>query len=143
MPKPILSDSLFNASDVSEAIVDTIDLGVVNTNLGVSDRGSIITSTSGFDFYYKNVYSFNGFMFVAIYIKHNGSGVTTEQIGTVTDSNYYPIVQTVFPTVSKAGDLAQAININTDGTIIVDNPVDANSDGWWSMINGFYRFGSV
>tara|TARA_Y100000004_G_scaffold195628_1_gene263169 strand:- start:2022 stop:2453 length:432 start_codon:yes stop_codon:yes gene_type:complete len=143
MPKPILSDSLFNASDVSEAIVDTIDLGVINTNLGVVDRSSIITATTGFAFYYQNVYSFNGFMFVSIYIKHDGSGVTTEQLGTITDSSFYPRVQAVFPTVSHQGDLAQAINFNTDGTIIVDNPVDAGTAGWWSMINGFYRFGSV
>jgi len=143
MPKPILSDSLYNASDVSQAIIDTIDLSVINTNLGVVDRSSIITPTSGFDFYYKNVYSFNGFMLVSIYIKHTGSGVTTEQLGTVTDSNFYPITQAVFPSVSRAGDLAQAINFNTNGTIIVDEPVDANSDGWWSMINGFYRFASV
>ena len=37
MPKPVLSDSLFNADDVATAILDEANLQVTNQNLGVTD----------------------------------------------------------------------------------------------------------
>ena len=37
MPKPVLSDSLFNADDVATAILSEANLQVANSDLGVTD----------------------------------------------------------------------------------------------------------
>ncbi len=141
MSKPILSELEYNASDVASAILSQADLSIANEELGVTDRSSLIVSTSGFDLTQKNVYSFNGFMFISLYIKHDGAGVTNETIANISDSDFYPNADHVFPVVSHQGDLALAVWFNTSGSITVSNPVDEGDAGWWGMLNGFYRFG--
>lgn len=140
MSKPILSELEYNADNVASAILSAADLSVTNEDLGVSDRSSLIVATSGFDLYYVNAYSFNGFMFVSLYIKHEGAGVATETLANISDSDFYPSTDTVFPVVSKDGDLAQAVYFKDTGAIFVDNPIDEGDVGWWAMLNGFYRF---
>tara|TARA_R100000353_G_scaffold149946_1_gene108352 strand:+ start:1924 stop:2364 length:441 start_codon:yes stop_codon:yes gene_type:complete len=145
MPKPVLSDSLFNASDVAEAIIDTIDLSVVNSNLGVVDKSSIFVASSNTQILASQVggcYSFNGFMFVNLRFEHTGSfsNNDTVSLATISDSNFYPNARTSFPTISYQGDYANIIQINTDGTIESTYTQNSGDSAWFAVINGFYRF---
>ena len=143
MPKPVLSDSLFNADDVATAVLAEANLQVTNNDLGVVDRSSIFQYKTGFGQHFDKVaYSFNGFMFISMGIIHNGSGITDgESPFEITDSDFYPIANHVFPTVSHQGDTANSLQIQSNGQVTIYSPVDSgNAGAWLGIINGFYRF---
>lgn len=142
MPKPVLSDSLFNADDVATAILSEANLSIANSLLGVTDRSSLFNTQSGWTTHNLNVYSFNGFMFFMAEFQHNGGLPTShENIWVINDSNYYPIENSYMPTISYEGDTASTIYFKTDGDIQILYPVEGGSNtNWYGIINGWYRF---
>ncbi len=145
MPKPILSELEYNASDVASAILSKADLSVTNENLGVADIESEFTVESGWAFgSNKQAYTFNGFVFLSILCTHAG-GLPShgEKIFSVS-SSYKAITATDINTISHEGDLAFRTRADTDGGFYLDNPKEGGSDNtFYVLLNGFYRFTSV
>lgn len=141
MSKPILSELEYNASDVASAILSAADLSVTNEDLGVTDRSGIFDIDAAWSASTKIAYSFNGFMFVNFAVTIGSTPSTAvDDIATINDSDFYPITEAVFPTISHQGDYALNIRIQTGGTVQVvwaSNPGDAT---WYGIINGFYRY---
>ena len=138
MPKPVLSDSLFNADDVATAVLAEANLQISNSDLGVVDRSSIFVSQTDITVYRKLAFSFMGFMFVNLEFNHpSPSG--GQNIFIINDSDYFPTVLQSWPSIGYNTDSAQSINLTTDGVMEVISPYNA-SGGWNGLINGWYRF---
>ena len=142
MPKPILSDSLFNADDVATAILNKANLEITNSQLGVTDQSSILSYATGWNdaesSVVKQLYSFNGFAFISISCLHVGTPTDGETILTITDSNYHPIKKTTFVS-SAQGDTTLYIAANTNGNITISTP-NVLGSGMSVVFNGFYRY---
>ena len=144
MPKPVLSDSLFNADDVATAVLAEANLQVTNNNLGVTDITNKFTIASGIstDVNENKAFYFMGFVFLNFGLtKQSVSNNSSFTIMTINDSNYYPATRYRTNSVSFQTDLVNAIFIQTDG-IIEANSVNlaSNSDASFRMnINCWYR----
>jgi hypothetical protein len=138
MPKPVLSDSLFNAENVAEAIVDNIDLGVLNTNLALTDVTSSFTIESGWTtLATTRAYKFNGFIFINFGCYYDSPADGTH-IFTMT-SDVTPTNEFVAPSASYQGDTAYYIAFKTDGTIELKLPNNPGSINFHTVVNAFYR----
>jgi hypothetical protein len=143
MPKPVLSDSLFNADDVATAVLAEANLQVTNQDLGVTSHGSsIATLSSGWGHQVTaNFYSFNGFMFFSFVCEHaGGSPAHAETFLTINDSDYYPIADFSCPSISYQGDNAYRIQINTSGEFKVLDPGNSGASSFYICCNAHYRF---
>lgn len=138
MSKPILSELEYNASDVASAILDKADLSVTNQDFAVTEVSSLFTAESGTTINTELTYSFNGFMFISC--SGNVSSTPSEG-GTIMtiDSGYSPVANTVFPTVSYQGDLANFIRFNTNDDVTVHSVSNVENANWFFCLNGFYR----
>jgi|TARA_A100001015_G_scaffold57707_1_gene63516 hypothetical protein len=142
MPKPILSDSLFNADDVATAILNEANLQIANSNLQVVNRTSLFSPQNGYTVptdTSSGAYSFNGFMFVNFRLEKTGSD-STSACFIITDSNFYPSVLTTMPTISHEGDRANYVEFDTNGNVNVSIPSDQGGDTFHVIINGWYRY---
>ena len=142
MPKPVLSDSLFNADDVATAILSEANLQITNQQLGVSDISSSFVNQSGFvDHQHSNrAFHFNGFVFINFNIVHNGGAPSTgETCVSITDSSYHPSSMYSFPTISYQGDYANSFYITTSGEIKISHPGNQGNSDFFMVLNGFYR----
>lgn len=138
MSKPILSELEYNASDVAAAILDKADLSVTNQDFAVTSVSSLFTAVSGTSINTQLAYSFNGFMFISC----SGNVSSTPSEGTSImsiDSGYTPIANTVFPTISYQGDLANFIRFNTNNDVTVHSVENVHNTNWFFCLNGFYR----
>ena len=144
MPKPVLSDSLFNADDVATAILQEANLQITNSVLGVTDRSSLLSYTSGWSDADSNIvpklFTFNGFAFISAMCYHSGTPGATEQFMTISDTDYAPDQTYALPTASFQGDTAQSVQITTNGEIKVYYPLNESDSGYSINFNGFYRF---
>tara|TARA_Y100001938_G_C7974352_1_gene370968 strand:- start:271 stop:699 length:429 start_codon:yes stop_codon:yes gene_type:complete len=141
MPKPVLSDSLFNANDVATAILDSAELSVTNQDFAVADRSSEFTIDSFWtSALYSNFYSFNGFMFVNFYVYRSGSGPSHGQVIYSVSSSFAPNSVYSFNTSSHEGDTAEHIKFTTNGDFEVHNPDNEGSNSYYVVVNGWYRF---
>jgi len=141
MPKPVLSDSLFNADDVATAVLQEANLQVTNSDLGVVDRTSLFSAQQGYGADGDNqAYSFNGFMFVSM-IFYNSSGASNQDtIASISNSDFYPVRKTYFNTISYQGDSAYRIRFETNGTAVVDDPNNLGTGIFYITLNGWYRY---
>lgn len=140
MPKPVLSDSLFNADDVATAVLAEANLQVANENLGVS----IITTnfysvTSGWTLETSNVWTFNSIVFFNFICRHTGTPGSSEVFLTIQDSDYHPDTAHVFNTSSFEGDTAWHVQLTTNGEFKIRDPFDTGSSGLYYIVcNGQY-----
>ena len=140
MPKPVLSDSLFNADDVATAILDNANLAVANSLFTVTDISSSIANT------YSNInqalcaYAYNGFVFINISGYNNSPPSNGTTLYTITDSDYYPDKSYYFPTIAYQGDSAMYVEITTSDLLKVVWPRNLGDTTFYVMINGFYRY---
>jgi hypothetical protein len=144
MPKPVLSDSLFNADDVATAVLAEANLQVTNNELGVSDGSSLISFASGWQLgnsnYPNQLYTFNGFGFISLYCNHSGgTPSSTDLIATISNSDYFPSVRTIMPTISYQADSATMVEIHTNGDILCISPNNLGLSTFYVTINGFYK----
>ena len=140
MPKPVLSDSLFNADDVATAIIESAELSVTNQDFAVADKTSIFTVDSNFSNARLIAYSFNGFMFLDWYLYRSGTPTTGDTLVTIGDSSFYPNQVYSFPSIGYEGDTVEHIEFGTDGVIKIKSPTNAGSSSWFTICNGWYRF---
>ena len=141
MPKPVLSDSLFNADNVATAILNQANLSVTNQDFAVSTITSEFTVSTGFNMYSDSIaYSFNGFVFLAMSFAHPGPGITTNETIFTVSNTYKAITDTFLVTSSYEGDTAYTVKAKTDGSFIIESPHDIGGSGnFYMTINGFYR----
>ena len=143
MPKPVLSDSLFNADDVATAILDSAELSVTNQDFAVTDRTSLFQKHSTNISSWNNckAYSFNGFMFLqGVLVMTNGVPSAKIDLISITDSVFFPDYKAVFTAASKEGDGSYNGIITTTGKIQVEEPVSSGDIHWRGIINCWYRF---
>ena len=141
MPKPVLSDSLFNADNVATAILNEANLQIASSDLGVVDRTSLFTPTNSYTLptlTHAGAYSFNGFMFVNFRLSRTGGAKNSCM--TISDSNFYPIEVTSMPTISHEGDRANYVEFDTSGNINISLGSDQGSSTFYVIFNGWYRF---
>ena len=141
MPKPVLSDSLFNADDVATAVLAEANLQIANSAIGVTDVSSNFVIDSAWNSWNeRGAFKFNGFVFLYLNAYYTGSDVNSDRtIFTISDSNLYPSEDTPFPTVSYQGDTASNVVIKTTGSVDLGSPLNQGSGDFYMTINGFYR----
>tara|TARA_B100001029_G_scaffold178932_1_gene186807 strand:- start:2860 stop:3288 length:429 start_codon:yes stop_codon:yes gene_type:complete len=141
MPKPVLSDSLFNASDVATAVLDNADLSVTNQDFGVVDRSDKFTHSSSYSFNFFQAYSFNGFMFISFQCVTTSSPTSGDAVSNINDSTFYPIAETVLPGIGYEGDSLNYLKIiASTGALEIYSPLPQGIVNFYITINGFYRF---
>jgi len=142
MPKPVLSDSLFNAGDVATAILSEAALEITNEQLGVTDRSSLFTiDNSNGTLTDVKAFSFNGFMFCQGFFSFSGySPSHNETLGQITDSNFYPSYEVVFSGNSYDSDSSAQGKITTAGKFQAEYPVNPGDSTWRMVFNCVYRF---
>ena len=143
MPKPVLSDSLFNAGDVATAVLNEADLQITNENLAVTNISSNFSFQNSYSEWYGfQCYAFMGFVFISFGCAKNYSNVSSgDVIASLDDSDYYPSAGMNLVTVGYQGDLAERIFIGTNGEIQVAGPINAGSDNnFYILVNGWYKY---
>ena len=142
MPKPVLSDSLFNADDVATAVLAEANLQVTNNDLGVVDRTSLFTrNTVWNEIGGPHFFSFNGFMFCNFGVVYSGGAPASHTaIYTCSDADFRPSVSYVFPTAGRDSDSAYYVYIDSSGKIAPDLPNNLGNASYYIVINGWYRF---
>ena len=141
MSKPILSELDYNASDVASAILSQADLSVTNEDFGVTDRTSLFTVGGGFSVGNKQAFSFNGFMFISASFARSSTPGGSDALLSISDSDFYPINNTVFPTVSYEGDTAEYLTVSSStGEFTVSAPENVSASAYYGVFNGWYRF---
>jgi hypothetical protein len=144
MPRPVLSETTYNSSDIATAILNQADLSVTNQDLGVIDITNKFTLESGIsgDTTNDKAFHFNGFVFMNFNLTaQNITNVTSFDIMTINDSDFYP--STVYRTnsVSFQQDSVNAILIQTNGNIQANSVyVPSGGDASFRInINCWYR----
>jgi len=144
MPKPVLSDSLFNADDVATAVLQQSNLSIANENLGVTDVSSSYSiAGNGFVMFTgENIlaFKFNGFVFMQWSIVWPDTVTDGATIITIDDPNLYSTHHIKAPAISYQGDLVSAIRCapnQPNFTIIGKNNV--GNTGLHLTGNYFYR----
>ena len=142
MPKPILSDSLFNADDVATAVLSKANLQIANNQLNVTDISSSISYETGWqtEVHDPIAWYFMGFVFININCVHTGGTPGTfEALATISDSNYRPSSDVSFPSIGYQGDSNYSIIIKSNGDICQYYPQNQGNTNQYVVFNGFYR----
>ena len=140
MPKPVLSDSLFNADDVATEILQQANLQITNNNLGVSDITSSFTTESSFTERYKTVLFFNGFVFFSGNFEYlNGPPPNTKEFIIINDTTYRPTGDFVAPTVGYQGDNANMVVIRPNGQMELHSNTNQSSSTFYFTVNFVYH----
>jgi hypothetical protein len=133
MPKPVLSDSLFNADDVATAVLAEANLQITNSQLGITNLTSVLQYQNNFEMAWSNIgdpvcYAFNGFIFLNGYVKSSNYGASPTNILYINNSSFHPSEKIVSSTISRGGDHAFMIFLDTDGYLKGNNLTDEDSD---------------
>jgi hypothetical protein len=140
MPRPVLSETTFNSSNIASAILEQADLSVTSEDLGVVDRSSVFTPDSNYSVIHKVMYSFNGFMFVSYQSYRTGTPAHQSGVMTITDSDFFPNQTYHVSTIGWQGDVAEHCSINTNGNINIHNPTNVSHEYYYVQFNCWYRF---
>jgi len=139
MPKPVLSDTSFNADDVATAILQEANLQVTNQQLGVTTVTDLLSNKiSGLAISNELVYSFNGFIFISMTFDISSPSDPTT-LATI-NSNYTPITNFFFPVVGYQGDTSNHVVFKSNNDLILSAPTNVGSSHYFGTINGFYRY---
>lgn len=143
MPKPVLSDSLFNADDVATAVLAEANLQIANSDLGVVDRAGLFSYGTGFlnNNHPIRAYSLIGFMFVNIHCYlPNATPSNNAVVITCSDSNFYSTATQSAVTLGYELDSGYSLNILTNGNITIEVPTNRGGSNFLVVANFFYRY---
>lgn len=139
MPKPVLSDSLFNANDVATAILDSAELSVTNQDFGVVNISSSITLDSNWSTAYgPYCFAFNGFVFVS-FTCYKTNAAHNDVVANIAEP-YRPTQNIPISTISKESDAALWLLFRTDGIVELNNPNNLGTNVFHVVVNGWYRY---
>jgi hypothetical protein len=145
MPKPVLSDSLFNADDVATAILNKANLQITNDQLGVTDITSSFTRQSPWTHSGEpdNVFLFMGFVFYNLGAS-TATSISNDQIVWNIATDYKPNENFLTNNITYQGDFSNYTKIQSDGTIRIMSPTQpSGSDATFRVyINGWFRISS-
>lgn len=120
MPKPVLSDSSFNADDVATAILQNANLQVANSNLGVTDVSSSYSISGSGHVMFTNepivAFKFNGFVFMQWSLVWPSAVADGDNIISINDPSLYPSHPVKAPAISYEGDTVSAIRASANAT---------------------------
>ena len=140
MPKPVLSDSLFNADDVATAVLAEANLQVANNNLGVTDISSHFTLQSGWEAFNEHILFFNGFVWWSAWYRHTGgSPAQGEVFLTIDNADYRPQTDWRLPAIGAELDSASRINVATNGNISVEILTNSGSSTYHISTSYFWN----
>lgn len=142
MPKPVLSDSLFNADDVATAVLAEANLQVANSSLGVTDisnKFDLNSSDWSHETTAKHGFYFNGFVYFTSYFLRSNVPSSGTVIYTINDSDYYPHAVYYLPATGWQGDSGSRVQVQTNGQIIIKDPYEAVGNGYYIVVNGWWR----
>ena len=141
MPKPVLSDSLFNADDVATAILNKANLQVANESLATTDISSHFVLSSGWTVYDAHFLKFNGFIFWSGYYFKGSTPANDEVFLTIANQNSCP--QTEWRTIATGyqADTGSRIRIMPNGNIMVSDPVHGpgGDPSFYLMVSAFWN----
>jgi len=141
MPKPVLSDSLFNADNVATAVLAEANLQISNSVLGVTDISSDMDIQSGFTGQMVYAFAFNGFVFYNAKVDHSGGTPSNdEKIIQMSNSTYHANQTYLNNSISYEGDFVNRIEIRTDGGFYILNPDNTGNSTFVMAFNGWYRY---
>ena len=139
MPKPVLSDSLFNADDVATAVLAEANLQVTNSDLGVTDITSEFSVQTGWEWNRPHAQHFNGFVFLTGYMRYPGGTPSNGAMLTIDNSDYRPSSTYDVNGTGHQGDTSNTIQVKSDGNI---NLLDAHNPGsgvFYIVVNIFWN----
>ena len=140
MPKPVLSDSLFNADDVATAVLSEANLQIANSNLGVTDISSHFTLQSGWTVTAPHFLFFNGFVWWSGFYRHStGTPSSGSTIITIDNSDYRPQTQWRLPAIGYQADSGSRVEINSNGNIEIHDPLNAGSGTFYIVTSYFWN----
>lgn len=142
MPKPVLSDSLFNADDVATAVLAEANLQVANSSLGVTDISNVFDLNSSVwthDPNSKHGFYFNGFVFFTAYFYASNVPASNTVIYSISNSDYRPHAVYNLPGTGWQGDSASRVEVRTNGDIVIKDPYEAVGNGYYITVNGWWR----
>lgn len=140
MPKPVLSDSLFNADDVATAVLAEANLQIANSNLGVTDISSHFTLQSGWTVDAEHFLFFNGFVWWSGYYRHSGGTPNNpETFITIDNSDYRPQTEWRLPAIGNQADTGSRIVINSNGDIEINGPSNVGSSTFHLVTSYFWN----
>ena len=141
MPKPVLSDSLFNADDVATAVLAEANLQIANSNLGVTDISSSFTPASGFSLDYPcKAFHFMGFIFVQFGLGISSTPSNGATLVTIGDSSYYPSYNVVATSVSHQAETVSQVEISSGTSLIKLGTIHNAGDAYYRIrCNFFYK----
>ncbi len=141
MSKPILSELEYNASDVASAILAAADLSVTNEDFAVSEVKDDFTLQTGWTATTKQMFTFNGFMFISSHVVHYGDVPDPDEVIYInSNTETRPSENYSFPALGLQGDLANNIVANSSGDIFVSNPEGSGDASWQVSFNAWYRY---
>ena len=133
-----LSDLIINLDDM---VAQEVNNALSNLDFNVTDRSDKFTEASGWSKNNLRAHSFNGFMFFSFTLERiNGTPSHTETCIEINDSNFYPLENYLYNTVSYQGDLAYCIQLLPNGIFRVLDPDNAGGNSYYVVIGGYYRF---
>ena len=146
MPKPVLSDSLFNADDVATAVLAEANLQVANSDLGVTDFSSDITLDSfwtrgntSLDNPWVVAVHFNSLVFIYGYARSNGQTPSDGQTIFTVPSQYAPHRLVTANTIGYQADSAGNLEMDTSGVFTVNSPSNPGHANYYIVFNFWYK----
>jgi predicted methyltransferase len=144
MPRPVLSETTFNADNIATAILQQANLQITNSQLGVTDITSEFVRQTGWSQQEdSHCYLFNGFVF--FYLNAIKESVpSNNEVIWIIGTDYRPEDTYQAPFITYQGDTGNTIYFYSDGNVKISHPISnlADSSGQTSfrvVINGWYR----
>lgn len=140
MPKPVLSDSLFNADDVATAVLAEANLQIANNAFAVSDISSDFTLQTGWTASSEHFLYTNGFVFWSGYYYHSGGTPSHNEVFIINgNSNYRPNSRWEFPAIGYEGDTSASVRLESNGDIKINLPGNVGGSTYYIVVNGFWH----
>ena len=146
MPKPVLSDSLFNSDDVATAILENANLQVTNSAFAITDFSDDIVLDSAFEHQTTSLNNppyvaihFNSIVFMYGALRCSSSDAIDGATVLTVPSAYYPHRLVACNTSSLDEDTARRIQINTSGVMSIVDPVNSGSGTFHMVFNFWYK----
>lgn len=141
MPKPILSDSLFNADDVATAILNEANLQIASGSLGVSDVSDHFTWTKFFTDSQYQTGRAHKFLNFIIFNYRGGEQFSSlgnyDTIGTM-QPGVRPTRDMSFNHTSHQGESSNTVIFQSNGEIKLDTPYDPGDSAYRLTLEGIY-----
>lgn len=144
MPKPVLSDSLFNADDVATAVLGEANLSITNSTFGITDVTSSFAMENNCLAWAEDLcLKFQNIVFVNLSAILTFDPSTPDQkVYSITDSNLRPSdVVYLQSAYTYEGENATYYEIATNGDINIHRADNQGDTNFRFLMNNWYYVG--